>query len=388
MRVALLVTDHGRGGTPLRIARLARGLRDSGVDVHVGCLSYPGPITVDLHNEGFSTFACDAEDARDFGALRRLLRHVRRIQPNLIHATLLHANVAARLVGLLTRVPVVTSTATIEMERGWHRWAERLTARMDRAHLVSSVALAEHVTHAFALKRAHLRIIPPSLDPFPQRTDRAAARRAFQIPEHEFVVAWAGRLDPVKRIDLVLRIAEILSPQPMRFLLAGDGQDRPHIEQQLRISSAGRTVHLLGWQRDVAAVLSAADAFLFPSRTEGMPNAVLEAMACGLPIVASDLPVLRNLAGHDESRRMLLVSEDAPAPFAAALDRLRQDEALRATLGQQAADWARANLNHPATVRATLRAYESVLPRKMDGRVSLRSATACAACQSSSRGRD
>lgn len=367
MRVVLLVTDHDRGGTPLRIARLARGLRAAGVDVHVGCLSFPGPVTVELHNEGFATFACDAQDAHDWRALRRLAEHIRRIRPHLIHATLTHANVAARLVGLLLRVPVVTSTATVEVERRWHRWLEMLTARTDRAHLVSSIALAEHAASAFALPRRHIRIIPPSLDPYPQPEDRAAARAALQIPEHEFAVAWVGRFDPVKRLDVVLKVAEILSPHPMRFLLAGDGPYRETLEHQLRLSSAGRTVHLLGWQRDVVPVLSAADAFLFPSLTEGMPNAILEAMACGVPVVASDIPVLRDLAGRASPGRMLLVNDDEPRAFAAALDRLRTDAALRGAMGEQAAAWARENLDPAATVRATLRAYASVLPRKKRG---------------------
>jgi glycosyltransferase involved in cell wall biosynthesis len=359
MRVILLVTDLERGGTPLRIARLARALHAADVEVHTGCLAPRGPVSDELDAAGLPTFACDAEDARDFLALKRLSQHVRRIRPDLIHATLLHANVAARLVGVVQRIPVIASTATIELERSWHRALERATAGIERAHLVSSPAVAEHVVRVFGLSRRRVHVIPPALDPFPQRVQRASARSALGIPDHEFVVAWVGRLDPVKRLDLLVRCAEMMTDAPARFLVAGDGPDRTRIEQMLRLSNAARIVHLLGWRADVGGLLSAADAFLFPSLTEGMPNAVVEAMACGLPIVASDIPVLRDLSGDGE--RLLLVPGDRAQDYAAALRRVRDDEALRTALGAQAEAWARANLSPQQSLAATLHVYRRVL---------------------------
>ncbi len=362
MRVLLLVTDLQRGGTPLRIARLARGLRVAGADVTVGCLGLPGPVSGDLEAAGIPTFACLADDARDWAALRRLSRHVRALRPDIIHTTLLHANVAGRLMGLWHRIPVVSSTATIEVERRWHRWVELVTAHMDRAHIVNSVSVAEHVVRAFRLPRRHVRIVPPSLEPWPRQIPRDAARAALGALDSEFVVAWVGRFDPVKRLDLLVRCAEIMTAVPCRFLLVGEGPQRADIEQILRLSNAARIVHLLGWRNDVGAVLSAADAFLFPSLTEGMPNAVLEAMACGVPVVGSNLPVLRELGGGGE--RIRLVEGDQPRDYAAALLELRQDEPARLALGQRGADWARSHLDPAVTAAAVLRIYRRILRRK------------------------
>jgi len=362
MRVMLLVTDLERGGTPLRIARLARRLHAAGVEVHAGCLAPPGPVSEDLEEVGIETFACRADDARDFLALKRLSQTTRRIHPDLIHATLLHANIAARLVGVIQRVPVIGSTATIEVERAWHRALERTTASIDRAHIVNSAAVANHVVQAFGIPQRLVHIVPPSLETPPRRVDRSAARAELGVSEPEFVVAWVGRFDPVKRLDVIIRCAEIMTDVPSRFLLMGDGPQRPRIEQELRLSSASRTVHLLGWQEDVATVLSAADAFVFPSLTEGMPNAVLEAMAYGLPIVASDIPVLRELSGNGE--RCVLVGGSEPRAYADALLRLRAQGEERHALGEQAAAWAARHLDPQATVDAVLRVYEQVLRKK------------------------
>jgi glycosyltransferase involved in cell wall biosynthesis len=361
MRVALLVTDLERGGTPLRIAGLARGLRQAGVEASVGCLALPGPVSDDLRSDGIPTFACDARSARDVFALRRLAGHLRDLEPDLIHATLTHANVAARLVGDWLRIPVLTSTATIEVERRWHLKLELFTAGMDCGHIVNSQALAAHVEKAFRVAPDRIYVVPPSLDAPAERIDRGEARRRFELPGDAFVVLWAGRFDPVKRLDVVIRCAEILEQTSCHILLAGDGPARSQVESLVRDSPASQRIHLLGWQDDLGPAFSAADVFLFPSLTEGMPNAVLQAMALGLPVVGSDIPALRELSGDDE--RMLLVEGSEADGYADTLRYLCEHDELRRELGRRAADWADTHLDPERTVRATIAVYEQVLER-------------------------
>lgn len=372
-RVLLLVTDLERGGTPLRLARLARGLREAGLDVHVGCLARPGPVSAELDAGGIPNFGCGARGMREVGALWRLLRHVGRIRPDLIHSTLTHANVAARFAGLVCGVPILTSTATIEVERKWHARAERLTRPLDRGHIVNSQAVAEHVCREFHYRRDQVFVVPPSIE-LPGTPaglgagemslraggsdTRAGVRQELGIAKDEFAVLWAGRLDPVKRIDIVLGCAVRLRGEPFRFLIAGDGPERGKIEQVLRRRDAGR-VQWLGWRDDLDLVMSGADALLLPSRTEGMPNVVLQAMASGLPVVASDLPSLRELSGAEQ--RLLLVGGADPDSFVAALRALQDDPQRRKDLADWAAGWAVANLDPQHTILAVVRAYQKVL---------------------------
>lgn len=337
MRVMLLVTDLERGGTPLRLARLARGLREIGVEVAVGCLAPPGPVSRELDAAGIRTFACGARSARDWGALLRLAEHVRRIQPDVIHSTLVHANVAARLVGFLMRVPVVTSTATIEVERRWHVSAERLTAFLDGGHIVNSTALTAHVTETFGRPIESVFVAPPLIATMDQRVGRAAARRALGVDASAFVVAWAGRLDPVKRVDLLIRCVELL-PDDTPCVMAGDGPDRARIASLVAGSRASNRIRMLGWQGDLSTLYSAADAFVFPSLTEGLPNVVLEAMAAGLPVIASDIPAHRELVG-DPPRLVLVPGHDA-ASLADAVRRLRSRPTEAAALASRARAYA------------------------------------------------
>lgn len=374
MRIALLVTDLQLGGAPLRLASTARLLRARGVDVHVGCLADPGPVSRLLLEAGIPTFACGATGPTDFFALFRLYKHLRTIRPALLHTTLVHANLAGRLVGRILGLPVITSTATIERRQAWHVSAERFTQRLSNAHLVNSASLADEVQRRFGVPKRRVHVVPPFLDRV-ELPDRNKSRLRHGIAEHEFVVAWLGRLDAVKRVDLVIRCAEILSDPPCRFLIAGDGPQRDVVERAIRTSSAARRVNLLGWVAKPYDVLCAADAFLFPSQTEGQPNALMQAMRAGLPIVASDIPAHRELAGLPPAPtgppkhrsiaantapaavRMILVSGDEPFEYARILSQLIEDARLRASLGRQAMEYALRAFDPDAAIDALLAVY-------------------------------
>jgi len=306
MRIVLLVTDLQRGGTPLRIARTARSLRELGVEPVVGCLATRGPVSDDLERDGIRVFACDARGPRDLSALSRLLRTVRQIKPDLIHSSLVHANLAARWVRQRTGIATLTSTATIEVERRWHRVAERLTARCDDGHIVSSRAVADHVIAAFGRRRDTVFIVPPSVEPI-AFLDQSAARASLNIADDARVLAWAGRFDPVKRIDLLVDVAERLDDRCV-LLLAGDGPLLTSVREDVKRRGLERRVRLLGWQSDLGPLLSAADLLLFPSRTEGVPNVLLQALIAGVPVLASDIAPHRELA---EGGGIELVAEPA-----------------------------------------------------------------------------
>jgi len=356
VRVVLLVTDLEPGGTPLRLAQLAIGLRDAGLEVCVGCLARPGPVTHRLREAGVPTFACRARRPRDLTALRRLYRHLYSLRPDLIHATLTHANVAARLVGRVLRVPVLTSTATIEVERRSHVLLERLTARLDDGHVVHSQALADHVVRTFCIPPERVHVVPPFVTPPSQVPSRTEARRQFGLPADAFVVTWIGRFDPIKRLERLVRAVELMHRGDTVYaLLVGDGPRRLHIGRLVRRSPAADRFRLAGWLDDPSPALAAADCLALCSRTEGVPNAVLQAMALGRPVVAADIAALRELA--DNGRRILLVPDGASAALAAALRRLRHDAALRQRLARSAANWAR-GLSLERTVRALIKIYE------------------------------
>lgn len=299
LRVLMLSTDLNRGGLPLRLVQLARALPAAGVTPIVGCLSRPGPLSEELASAGIETFACDAAGRFDASCLARLARHIARIDPDLIHASLFHANLAARLVGRVDRRrPILTSSVTIEIERRWHRPVEALTAGASDLHVANSAAVASHLVEDLGFPPSRVRVVPNAVDL--AAIDAAAPVPRAALGRGDPLMVWAGRMDPVKNLGTFVAVVEEVSKR--RHVLAalvGDGPARARTEALIARRGLAGVIRLAGWQDAVAAWLKAAAVLLFPSHTEGSPNVVLEAMAARCPVVASNVPACVELLGDD-----------------------------------------------------------------------------------------
>lgn len=170
----------------------------------------------------------------------------------------------------------------------------------------------------------------------PDPVERSAgARRRLGLPAGP-LLAFAGRLDPQKGLHTLLAAVEPLLARngEARLLIMGDGPQRPELEQVVRRAGLSARVLFRGLVRDVAPYLRGCDIFVFPSVGEGMPNALLEAMASGLPCVASAIGGCTDIVTDGETG--LLVPPGDAAAFRGALQRLLQSPELRAQLGAAA----------------------------------------------------
>jgi glycosyltransferase involved in cell wall biosynthesis len=146
-----------------------------------------------------------------------------------------------------------------------------------------------------------------------------------------------------------------------RYSLAfvGGGRDQPQVEEELRAQGLGDRVALLGDRHDVPALLAGADVFVLASRSEGAPLSILEAMAAGLPVVASDVGGVAELVADGATG--LLVPAGEPAALARALARLLDDRALRERMGAAGRARARDRFDLPELRAAHLDLYARVL---------------------------
>lgn len=177
--------------------------------------------------------------------------------------------------------------------------------------------------------------------------DRASARAALGIPASARVVVWHGRVDfRRKGLDVLLEAwRRVCAERPggdLRLLLVGAGNEGEELRAAVSKASAGGARGLT-WVEEyvkdrgrLRAYLRAADVYAFPSRHEGFAVAPLEAMACGLPVVAADAPGVPDLLEGGEDSGGLLVPRGDAAAFASAVGRLLDDEALRLLLGARA----------------------------------------------------
>jgi glycosyltransferase involved in cell wall biosynthesis len=169
---------------------------------------------------------------------------------------------------------------------------------------------------------------------------RSATRQALGIPPEARVVVWHGRIDIHRKgLDILLDAWRRLAREDRRLLLVGTGTDSPELHRRLASPDLPGVVWIDEYVLDRAAMrryLSAADVYTLPSRHEGFPVAPLEAMACGLPVVAADAQGIPDILEGGESAGGLRVPREDPDALALALDRLLGDEAWAGELGRRA----------------------------------------------------
>lgn len=183
----------------------------------------------------------------------------------------------------------------------------------------------DHYRRLFGIGGSNVRVIPNSrpITAIAERvshlrSDRLALRQSLSLPAESWVVICVARLTAIKDQSTLLRAWSLISDPSARLVLVGDGPDRPalQINADHRVTFAGQLDDPLPW-------LAAADAFVLPSRAEGLPGALIEAMAAGLPCIATDIPGNRELIRDDETG--LAVPVGSHTKLAEAITRLRTD---------------------------------------------------------------
>lgn len=263
----------------------------------------------------------------------------------LIHTQLFWADTLGRLAGRLTRRPVISTfqSAVYEPDSGlyspWRRWVDQKTSRLTHQTIAVSEFVKRSIYRRLNVPLSKISVIPNSVDlqhlsPDPIRRSRMRSR--FHLSDVEFVWLTVGRLNPPKdHRTLFSAMARLLEQHPQtRLWVVGDGPDRKTLEIHSKNQGLEKVIWFSGEQADVTPLLDAADGFVFPSLSEGLPVALLEAMAFKKPVVASRIGPHEEVI--EEGRSGLLVEPQAPQALAEGMIRVQRNLSWAQQMGDEA----------------------------------------------------
>ena len=304
--IAFCITDLEIGGAERCLVQLATGLDRQRFDPVVYCLgSRPDAEEAScvpvLEGAGIEVHCLGARGIRQiFSVLERLGQLLAEQQPDLVQTFLFHANLVGRLAARRSGVRrVVSGIRVAEGRSRWPLWLDRLTEKAVDRYVCVSQAVARFSESRAGLPPEKMVVIPNGIDVTKYPSQCPVGLPSLGIRADRRVITFVGRLDRQKGVRWLIDAAEgWLSQLPdCDLLLVGKGPERGTLERRCEKRGISDRVHFAGWRNDVPDVLAASRLLLLSSQWEGMPNVVLEAMASGLPVVATDVHGVRELLG-------------------------------------------------------------------------------------------
>ena len=330
-RLLYVIDSFAAGGAESSLCQMIPFWIAAGSEVHVAVLHDRGDLRDGFERSG-ATLHAGLGERRE--GTRNLVRLVRSLRPDLVHTTLFESDLAGQLAAAWCRVPSLTTWATtsytqlrsiddaLRRPRLVAAWAADVVAAhlASRVHAVSS-AVATWNGPRF-LRRHGVTVVPrgrpAALTELIDSVSSDDVRSSLGIASDHAMLTVIARHERVKGIDTVIEaLALVAERRRAELVVVGrSGGDTERLRDLARSLGVADRVHFLGARSDVLVLLAASDVLVSGSRAEGLPGVVLEAMAVGVPVVATDIPAMREVLGAGD----WLVPVDDPVALARAID--------------------------------------------------------------------
>lgn len=360
-----LITELDTGGAQKALARLLAHQRRFAPAVV--CL-YNGDTAIarEIRSLGVPVTDLGMTAKWRWDAICRLYRVLRRERPVILHTWMFHANVLGRIVGRLAGVSVIiTSRRNVDIGGPSRELLKTATASLDDATVAVCDAARQAEIERAGARPDRVFTVYNGIDvSLYEGRPNGAIRREFGIPPSAPLIGYIGRLHRQKGVeDLLVAMDSVTTRVPdSHLLVVGEGECGPFLAKQMRSRGLSDAVLFTGTRHDVPQVLQDLDILVLPSLWEGLPNVILEAMASGLPVVATGVGgvpeiVVDNVTGF-------LVPPRQPEALSNAILRLVRDPDLRNRMGQAGRQRVQEHFSVDRMVMETEALYERLLAEK------------------------
>jgi len=372
-RIVLLhvIDTLGLGGAERFLVELCRALPTDRYQVLVSPVSGDGPWADDLRQAGIELFPLRVRSHRELSAALRLARFMRQRGVEIVHTHLFVGGVFGRLAALLARVPVMVTTEQNAYAPGhllprMQVLTDALLARMTDRLVAVSQGTRDYLIQVERVPPAKIEVVPNAIPwPRPVPPPQAEAVRRDLGAEGRFpFLGTVARLTPQKGLSYLLQaLTRLRARFPNLYcVIVGEGELRAELESLARRLGLENHVRFCGLRRDVPAILQNLDLFVLPSLFEGLPVALLEAMAAGRPVVATRVAGSSEVI-EDGVNGRLVPPADAVA-LAEAMAALLNDRERAEALARRGQERVRQRYAIDRVARAYERIYEELLQAK------------------------
>ncbi len=359
-RILYVSTSTTVGGAEKTLHTLATLIDPANFQVAgIVSLKPPGVYSERLKAMGFQTFSLGVKKRVGLKDIERLAVIIRETRPEIVHALMFQAIQLCRAVkkrGLADFKLVSSPRITYRTRPRWSLWLDRFMKGADDLLIAESDSSRGFLIRRLGYDPRRVRTIHNGVEMAGwsiSKLERQKKRIELRLAAGDILIGSVGRLDEQKGHRYLLQAITRLKDLPLRCVILGEGPRRRHLEAQIRRNHLERHVWLIGEREELPSWFSTFDIFVLPSLWEGFPNALLEAMAIGLPVVASAVDgVLEAVEG---GKNGLLVPPKSVPDLVKALRRLASDPAERKRLGSE----AQRSVSDRFTLLEMIAAYES-----------------------------
>jgi glycosyltransferase involved in cell wall biosynthesis len=351
-----IVTFHRESGGAVRNENLASDTEFS-----------PNAFVAAARAEGVEVDVISERFRFDPRAIRQLRRIVARRKPDIVQTHMIKSHFLTKLSGIGRKYPWVAyhhgyTTTDLKM-RGYNqlnRWSLPSAARVITVCGPFAKDLSQAGVPRDRIIVCHNSVAAP---PVVSEDSKRALKERLGIFDCERIVLAVGRLSREKGhrhlVDAIAMLRDLNSELKFKLIIVGEGPEREDLERTVRQKVLNGSVLFIGHVEDTSPYYAIADALALPSHSEGSPNVLLEAMAAGLPVIATAVGGVPEIAINEENA--LLVAPGDHGSFARALNRLLTDTELARKLGAAAAMHVAEKFSPAAYVRSLLRVYQNLL---------------------------
>ncbi len=363
-RILHIIPTLDRSGAEKQLVLLAAGLPRDEFDVHVCALTKSGVLADDLARAGIPLTVIGKRWKLDPTAYWRLREFIRQLQPDLVQTWMFTANAYGRWAASSAGVRhIVASERCVDSWKAPHQlMIDRYLARWTDKIVVNSRGVERFYVEQ-GMPSSKVRVIYNGIEPaVPSPTSRAQLLAELGLPPQARLVGAVGRLWPQKRIKDLIWAADLLKVirDDVHLLIIGDGPQRELLERYRRLCHIEDKVHFLGARNDVPRLVPHFDVAWLASSYEGLPNVVMEAMAAGVPVVASDIWGNRELVAHGKTGFLFPVGDRAG--LARFTQKILEDPTLAAEMGAA----GKARMTHEFTVAAMVDQHVALYRELLD----------------------